>query len=228
MTPAEVMEALEAAGTEQNRKVYRRHGAQDPMFGVSYAVLGTLKKRIRCDQALAEALWQTGNHDARILATMVADPATVAAATLDAWAAQANGYGQSGSLASELVVKTPYAWDKHRTWIEATDEWTACAGWRLLAELALRDKTVADDVFVAALERIEREIQAAPNRVRYEMNGALIAIGGRDDRLAERAMAAAQRIGKVVVDHGETACQTPDALPYIQKMRKRASAKQQA
>ena len=31
------------------------------------------------------------------------------------------------------------------------------------------------------------------------------------------ATAAAKRIGKVDVDHGETGCKTPDAAPYIAK-----------
>ena len=75
MTLRETMKALEKAGTAQTRKIYGRHGVTGPMYGVSYATLGQLKKKIKTDHALAEQLWATGNHDARILATMVADPA---------------------------------------------------------------------------------------------------------------------------------------------------------
>jgi 3-methyladenine DNA glycosylase AlkD len=195
------------------------------MFGVSYAEFGKLQKRIKKDQALAEGLWATGNHDARILATMIADPATVSDATLEAWVSQVDSYPVSGALASNLVSRTPFAWDKHRAWIDRSEEWVASAGWQMLAQLAVTDKSIADDLFAAALLRIEREIHQAPNRVRYEMNGALIAIGGRNDHLAAAALPAAARIGKVHVDHGDTACKTPDAIPYIRKMRERAAKK---
>ena len=72
-----VMADLEAAGTAQNRKVYARHGAAEPMFGVSYAELGRIAKRIKTDHALARQLWDSGNHDARVLALRVADPAAL-------------------------------------------------------------------------------------------------------------------------------------------------------
>jgi 3-methyladenine DNA glycosylase AlkD len=63
----EVMASLRAAGTEQNRKIYPRHGVKNEVFGVSFADLGKLKKQIKIDHALALALWSTGVHDARIL-----------------------------------------------------------------------------------------------------------------------------------------------------------------
>jgi hypothetical protein len=50
------------------------------------------------------------------------------------------------------------------------------------------------------------------------MNNALIAIGGRNEALRKQATAAAKRVGKVDVDHGDTACKTPDAVSYIEKM----------
>ena len=74
MNLTETMRALEAAGTAQNRKIYARHGVGGEMFGVSYADLGKLERKIRVDQELAEELWATGNHDARVLATKIADP----------------------------------------------------------------------------------------------------------------------------------------------------------
>ncbi|MCY4422680.1 MAG: DNA alkylation repair protein, partial [Acidimicrobiaceae bacterium] len=54
-----VMAELEAAGTAQNRKVYARHGAAEPMFGVSYADLGKIAKPIKTDHHLAQQLWDS-------------------------------------------------------------------------------------------------------------------------------------------------------------------------
>ena len=64
MTLAEAMKALEKAGSAQTRKTYARQGAAEPMFGVSFATLKTLVKRVGVDHELALALWDTGNFDA--------------------------------------------------------------------------------------------------------------------------------------------------------------------
>jgi 3-methyladenine DNA glycosylase AlkD len=80
------MQTLESLGTAQNRKVYPRHGVGENLFGVSFADLGKLTKQIKKDHALALQLWQTGNHDARILATMIADPQEMDENTLQSWA----------------------------------------------------------------------------------------------------------------------------------------------
>jgi 3-methyladenine DNA glycosylase AlkD len=69
----DVMQDLEALGSEQTRKTWRRHGAAEPMFGVKFGDLAKLQKRIKVNHALAAELWKTENHDARLLAGMVAD-----------------------------------------------------------------------------------------------------------------------------------------------------------
>ena len=74
MKLAEVLGRLERMGTVQNRKIYRRHGAGEKLYGVSFANLGKLKKHIKTDHQLAQRLWASGNVDARTLATMVGDP----------------------------------------------------------------------------------------------------------------------------------------------------------
>jgi hypothetical protein len=84
---------------------------------------------------------------------------------------------------------------------------------------------IPDDEFEPWLETIEAGIHGAKNRVRHAMNSALISIGGRSAALEKKAVAAAKRIGRVEVDHGDTGCKTPDAIPYIQKMRARAKAR---
>lgn len=98
MTLDDVMGQLEKAGSAQTRKTYGRHGIRSPTFGVSYAVLGKLIKTIKVDQPLAERLWATGNHDARILGTMIADPTTIGRKQLDAWATVADNYVLSDAL----------------------------------------------------------------------------------------------------------------------------------
>ena len=72
MTLKQALGALKKAGTAQNRKIYGNHGVTITMYGVSFAELKKLKKQIGTDTDLARQLWATGNHDARILACMIA------------------------------------------------------------------------------------------------------------------------------------------------------------
>ena len=111
MNKNQVMKQLKAMGTAQNRMVYGRHLVTDNMFGVSYANLGKLTRQIKVDQELAEQLWATGNHDARVLATMIADPKQITARTLDAWVKEGQDRGTTAAL-SNLAAKSPVAF-KH-------------------------------------------------------------------------------------------------------------------
>lgn len=216
MTIDQALAKLKSFGSEQTRKTYKRHGVGDNMFGVSYSSLGKMQKKIKVDQALAQQLWATGNHDARILAMMVADPKQVTEAHLDEWATTLDNYGIAGAFA-RFVSSTAYAEKKIEKWTKAKQEWIATAGWDLLAFVATKDPSLHDDYFAGYLSTIERTIHRSANRVRYSMNGALIAIGIRNRKLQKLALTAAKKIGVVQVDHGETGCKTPDAAEYIRK-----------
>lgn len=229
----DVMRALEAAGSEQTRKTYRRHGIPDPMFGVSFAKLGELSRRIKTDHALASELWASGNADAQVLAAMVADPQALSAAELDGWVRAARWHTLTLYVA-KLAVRRADAVALAEAWIADPGELVARAGWNLVAELAmakgaataraLGDDAAADAFFAGLLPRIERDIHGAPNRAKEGMNDALIAIGIRSGALEQLAIASARRIGKVEVDHGDTSCKTPAAEPYILKARARKTA----
>ena len=226
MTRDQVLAELERLGTEQNRTIYRRHGVRGAQFGVSHAQLGALTKQAgKVDHALARELWASGNYDARLLATKLADPREADAALLDAWAADLDCYPLSDALA-QVAAASPAALERARAWIAADDEWIARTGWLVLANLALRDASQPDALFEEHLEIIEGDISSARNYVKDAMNSALIAIGSRTPTLRARAVEAARRIGTVVVDHGPTGCKTPAAEPYLEKVwaRKRHPA----
>ena len=224
MNYRETMKALKTHGTAQNRKVYARHGATDPMFGVSYKNLNALKKKIKTDPALAEQLWQSGNHDARILATMITDPAALKSSDIDRWAKDLTDYPVSDALA-KLVSTSPHAVKKMEKWLHARSEWTGRTGWMVATHLAGRKGALTDARCAQFLQDIEANIHGAKNRVKDAMNGTLIQIGLRSDKLEKKAVAAAKRIGTVDVDHGETGCKTPDAVEYIARAKVRARAR---
>lgn len=225
MRVEEAMAALEAAGSEQTRKTYRRHGVTGPMYGVSFATLKTLRTRIGVDHELATALWDTGNYDARNLAAKIADPARLTADELDRWAQATETMRSCTPYVAMLAAEGPHADAKAAAWIGAAAGWARSAGWSLLGQLAYRDDATPDAWFEAHLAAIERTIHTAPNDERDGMLRALIHVGCRNDTLRERAIAAARRIGAVAIDYGDTACAVPDAAAQITKAWAHSTAK---
>jgi 3-methyladenine DNA glycosylase AlkD len=217
MDLATALADLERRGSEATRTTYRRHGVRGDQFGVRYADLKALKKAIKTDQALAEALWATGNHDARILATMVADPKAIGREVLVAWSGDLDNYVLTDALVG-LVAASRHGRALMEEWIGSEDEWLGSAGWSVLGRLALdAGAGLSDEDCAGSLETIRATIHGRKNRVRHAMNGALIGIGLRNPALRVKALECAQAIGKVDVDHGETGCKTPDAATYIAK-----------
>ena len=121
MTADHVLKELESLGTEQNRKIFRRHGLGENLYGVSSANLGKLKKRIKVDHELALELWETGNYDARALATMIADPALLDDGQLESWAKSLDSYAIADMFAG-LASRTALAKKKMERWTKSKDE----------------------------------------------------------------------------------------------------------
>ncbi len=216
MNAQETLTQLEALGTEQNRKIYARHGVKGQQFGVSFTALRKLAKQIGKDTDKAELLWRSGNHDARVLACMLADPEKLGEDQVERWASDLDNYIVADSFAG-LISQSPFARLKAEGWINASNEWVSSAGWNLVSGLAMHAEKLDDGYFLRLLEKIESSIDSSPNRTRYNMNNALIAIGIRNEKLRVEAEAAARRIGKVKVEHGETSCKTPNAVETIHK-----------
>jgi 3-methyladenine DNA glycosylase AlkD len=221
MSATAVLEQLRALGTIEARQALAKHGALEPMFGVRFADIDALAKRHRGDHPLACELWASENVDARVLAMKIADPEQMSGAALDRWLAELRWYMGVDVFVGSLVVRTKHARAKADAWRKAKRELVGRAGWTVVAHLA-RDPAVPDAWLGLCLEEITAGIHPAPNRKREAMNSALIAIGGYREALRERALAAADRIGKVEIDHGDTYCKTPEARPYIEAMADRA------
>src|SRR5262249_6277399 len=152
--------------------------------------------KIKLDQELAEALWNTGNFDARNLAIKIADPATISPKVLDRWAASPTA-PMCGAYVGYLAAESPppQGRAKAEAWLASSDLTTRSAGWCAVAALAMIDESTPDAWFTQRLAQLEKTIHTAPNANRYHMNSAIIAIGGRNPALRKSALAAAKRLG---------------------------------
>jgi len=221
MDAREILATLKKLGKPQTAAIYRRHGSGDNVFGALTSEVDKLRKKVKIDHTLALELWKSGNAEARMMALQIADPAKLTRADADGFVKGGPVHFVSYYLAG-LVARSPIAETTMRAWMKSRDECPREIGYGILAERLKSDPgSVSDRDAGKILATIEKEIHRSPNWARYAMNGALISIGVFKPALRGKAIETAKRIGKVVIDHGETNCRTPDAAPYIEKASKR-------
>ena len=221
---SEVMTILEKLGTEQTRKTWTRHGAKGPMFGVLFGELYKLMKRIDVDHELARELWATGNVDARNLALKIADPLAMTPDELDRWAIEVP-LPMCNLYVATLAAEGPHARNKVDEWLSSPNELLLASGWTLLGRLSDLDESFPEDELLRGVKAIEKSIHSAPNEVKSVMNRTLITIGGRSSAMRKAVLAAAKKIGEVIIDHGDTSCKTPNIAEAVEKNWARSEAK---
>lgn len=225
MTAGDVVKELEPLGSGSYKKVMLNHGVREPFFGVKIGDLKTFQKRIRKDYRLALELYATGIYDAQYLAGLIADERRMTAEELRHWLATANCPAISATIVAWVAAEGDHGRELALEWIESEDESTAETGWATLSSLvAVKSDADLDlEQLEGLIGRVERTIHQQPNRVRYAMNGFIIGVGSYAKALTERAIEAAEKIGRVTVDMGNTACEVPYAPDYIRKVQERGT-----
>lgn len=219
MTLNEVMQELESYGDANTKKTLMKHGAQEPFFGVKVQDLKKILKKTKKNHELSLELYATGNSDAMYLAGLMADETKISKAELNNWADKAYWYYLSEFAVPWVAAETPFAMELGLEWIESNEERIASAGWAALIFYAgyAADEEIDKERFTQLLHRVEKEVHTAPNRVRYAMNGFVIAVGSYIPSLTKIAQEVASTIGKVSVEMGGTACKVPLATEYLIK-----------
>lgn len=168
----------------------------DNAFGVSIYELRKIAKELGTDHELALGLWETGNHEARILAGMIDDPALVTEMQMERWARDFNSWDMCDQVCSNLFDRTKYGYKKAIEWTKRDEEFVKRAGFVLMAALSVHDKHAADSKFEKFLPIIERHATDERNFVKKAVNWALRQIGKRNVHLNKKAIDIAERIGK--------------------------------
>lgn len=225
MTTDEIVEELRKLGTEPYRKILRNHGAAEPLFGVKIEELKKIQKRIKRNHELALELYDTGIYDAMYLAGLIADDRRMTPEDLHHWVERAHCSGLAEYTVAWVAAESGHGYGLALEWIDSDLERTASAGWSTLGSLmALTDDADLDlDEIRRLLTRVRETLHGQPNRVRYAMNGFVIAVGAYVVALTESAIETARALGTVTVDMGGTACVVPSAEAYIEKIRKRGT-----
>lgn len=162
--------------------------------GISAPVLHALARRIGKNHELAEEIWATGIHEARILATLIGESAKVTSAQMERWVRDFDSWDVVDAACCYLYAQAVPAWVKINQWSRRRKEFEKRAAFSLAAYLSYKDKTAADAQFARFLRVIEREAWDERNFVRKAVNWALRNIGKRNLRLNRAAIITAERI----------------------------------
>ena len=202
------IEELRALGSASVKKILINHGAQEPFFGVKVSDLKPLEKRLKPNYDLALELYATGVSDAMYLAGLITDDLKMTQDDLRRWVQGANWSLHSESTVPWVASGGRHGRDLAVEWIDSPVETIACAGWCTLSSLSgIRPDSEFDiPEYEALLRRVSSSIHDQPNRVRYCMNGFVIASGCNITALTKVAADAASNIGVVKVMMGNTAC----------------------
>jgi 3-methyladenine DNA glycosylase AlkD len=163
-------------------------------LGVSMPILRALARRHRRDHELAQHLWASGIHEARILATLVDDPARVTRGQMDRWVRELDSWDTCDQACQNLFRYTPFAFEQAHRWAKAKGEFVRRAGFALMAGLAVKAKNTADAEFEASFPLIREAATDERNFVRKAVNWALRQIGKRNDTLRRKAIVLAEEI----------------------------------
>jgi len=192
---AYALEWLEKRGTKKNREGMARYGiVADKVFGVSMGTMQSLARELGRDHKLSDALWKTGWYEARMLASMVGEPAKVTPAQMERWAKGFNNWAVCDTATFVLWDRTPHAWAKVNEWSSRKEEFVKRAAFAMLASLTVHDKQAPDALYLKGLKLIEREATDDRNFVKKAVNWALRSIGKRNPALNRAAVAVARRL----------------------------------
>ena len=164
------------------------------LLGVGIPAMRRLAKETGRDHALALALWDSGVHEARILASLVAEPERLTAAQMNRWVRELDSWDICDQLCNNLLRRSPEAHARAVAWSQQRGEFVRRAGFTLMAVLAVHDKAAPDAVFAEDLRLIEQAAGDGRNFVKKAVNWALRQIGKRNPALCRAAIASARRI----------------------------------
>lgn len=166
-------------------------------LGISIPTLRSIAKGIGKDHSLALKLWNTGIHEARLVAALVDDPDSMTEAQMEKWVMDFDSWDVCDQVCSNLFDKTKFAVKKAAQWSEREEEFVKRAGFVLMAALAVHDKDAEDKIFLSYLQDVKREATDKRNFVRKAVNWALRQIGKRNPELNRAAIRIAKEIRKV-------------------------------
>ena len=192
---SEIIDQLKSLSNHVNVAGMARFGINpDNTLGVSMPVLRNTARKIGRHHELALQLWDSGIHEARILATLVDNPAKVTDEQMEKWTAEFDSWDICDQCCSNLYARIPTAHEKALEWSHRQEEFVKRAGFVMMAVLAVHDKKAEDQKFLQCFESIKFGATDKRNFVKKAVNWALRQIGKRNISLNRQVIALAIEI----------------------------------
>lgn len=194
----EILRKLKSLSNPKNVECMARFGINPKnTYGVSIPNLRRLAKDIRKNHALAQQLWKSGIHEARILAAMIDELKKISEEQMDSWARDFDSWDVCDQVCMNLFDKTKFAYKKAVEWSSRKEKFVKRAGFAIIASLAFHDKNAKDENLIKFLPIIKKESIDDRNFVKKAVNWALRQIGKRNSRLNKNAIETAKEILKM-------------------------------
>jgi 3-methyladenine DNA glycosylase AlkD len=213
------MQELESLGTERLKKIYMQQGAREPLFGVATGAMKPLFRKVKINQALADALYATGNYDAMYFAGMIADPKAMTEADFDYWMETAYFHMISDFIVAVTLAESDLAQTVSDRWIASGRDLHVSAGCSCYCWLLgnRKDEAFDREKLSVMLDVVENTIHASEDRAKYAMNYFVTTVGVSYQPLHEKALTVAKAIGTVAINGGKKSISLPVAADEIQK-----------
>ena len=197
MTSQEIIADLKSKANPKNVEGMARFGINPKnTLGISVVELRKLGKKIGKNHQLALELWDSGIHEARILASYVESPETLTEAQMEKWVADFDSWDVCDQVC-DLFGRSKFVLEKIEKWSKSDSEFIKRAAFAMICELTVHDKTASDELFESFLPIIIRESTDERNFVKKAVNWALRNIGKRNVLLNKKALATSREIQKI-------------------------------
>ena len=221
MTVSEFIEELRGLASESLRKEYIKNGGSEKVLGLKYTYLQHYKKELGKNHNYALKLWDTQIPEVQILATMLAEEDKLSSELLQKWNDDIDFYLLSDAFIGNTLTTFKGGLQLANKWIHSKDEYTLRHAYTIVFMLAKENGFMKDEVFAKYLEKIEEDIENAPNRAKETMLYSILNIGRRSRKLNELAIALMMKLGgSVYIDHGSTGGITPNVLDILKIVQK--------
>lgn len=195
MESKEIIKELKKLANKETLKNIERIGIDiKKAIGVNITEQRVLAKEIGINHKLAFDLWKIDIHEAKTLATMIADPNNISEVDMEVWVSEFYSWDLCDQCCKNLFEKTKYAYSKSAEWCERDQTFTKRAGFVLMARLAVSDKDRDNKIFESFLPTILKHSNDSRNFVKKSVNWALRSIGKRNSYLNKKALLLSKEI----------------------------------
>ncbi len=198
MQYSDIIQKLKSLSDPEAVKGMARFGINpENTYGVSIPNLRKIAKEAGENHDLAQQIWASNVHEARILASMIDEPKMVTEEQMEAWVKDFDSWDVCDQVCMNLFEKVPIAWKKIIDWTEREEEFVKRAAFALIACLAWHNKKAEDKKFIALFPVIIQGATDERNLVKKAVNWALRNIGKRNLNLNKAVINTAKEIQRI-------------------------------